>query len=120
MYEYNAEITRVVDGDTLKALIDVGFHIHHDVTIRLFGIDTPEVRTKDLVEKAKGLKAKERMEELLSLSNNKVRIKSHGLDKYGRCLAEVVSETPHGESKNINRILLDEGLAIDYHGGKKS
>jgi len=116
MYEYRATIKRVVDGDTLKAMVDVGFHMHHDVTLRLYGIDCPEVRTRNLEEKEKGIEAKNRMIELLEKCNYEVRIKSHGLDKYGRCLAEVVSNTPHGESHNINRILLDEGLATDYKG----
>ena len=120
MYEYKAKITRVVDGDTLKALVDVGFNMHHDVTLRLFGIDCPEVRTRNLEEKEKGFEAKDRVSALLAASNFEVNIKSHGVDKYGRCLAEVVSITPHGESKNINRILLEEGLAVDYFGGKKS
>ncbi len=120
MYEYKAKITRVVDGDTLKALVDVGFKIHHDVTLRLFGIDCPETRTRNLEEKEKGFEAKDRVIELLEISNYEVNIKSHGVDKYGRCLAEVVSITPHGESKNINRLLLDEGFAVDYNGGKKS
>jgi len=120
MYEYRAKITRVVDGDTLKALVDVGFNMHHDVTLRLFGIDCPETRTRNLEEKEKGFEAKDRVSDLLAASNFEVNIKSHGVDKYGRCLAEVVSITPHGESKNINRILLEEGLAVDYYGGKKS
>jgi len=120
MYEYKAKITRVVDGDTLKALVDVGFNMHHNVTLRLYGIDCPETRTKDLEEKEKGFEAKNRMINILESCNYEVNIKSHGVDKYGRCLAEVVSITPHGETKNINRILLDEGLAVDYHGGKKS
>lgn len=119
MYEYKAKIIRVIDGDTLKALIDVGFNMHHEAVIRLNGIDCPETRTKDIKEKSKGLEAKERMIELLDQCNYEVNIKSHGLDKYGRCLAEVISITPHGEFKNLNRILLDEGLAKDYFGGRK-
>ena len=79
-----------------------------------------ETRTKNLQEKEKGIEAKERMIQLLEDSNYVVNIKSHGVDKFGRCLAEIVSKTSHGESKNINRILLDEGLAVDYYGGKKS
>jgi endonuclease YncB( thermonuclease family) len=60
------------------------------------------------------------MIDILELCNYEVKIKSHGVDTYGRCLAEVISITPHGETKNVNRILLDEGLAVDYNGGKKS
>ena len=118
MYEYRAKITRVVDGDTLKALVDVGFNMHHDVTLRLYGIDCPETRTKNLEEKEKGFEAKAIMIQLLEACEYVVDIKSHGVDKYGRCLAEIVSVTSHGERKNINRILLDEGLAVDYYGKK--
>ena len=58
MYEYRAKITRVVDGDTLKALVDVGFNMHHDVTLRLYGIDCPETRTRDLRRRKKDSKLK--------------------------------------------------------------
>jgi len=69
MYEYRAKITRVIDGDTLKALVDVGFNMHHNVTLRLYGIDCPETRTKDLEEKKKGFEAKYRIKDLLEACN---------------------------------------------------
>ena len=55
---YNAKVVRVVDGDTIDLLVDLGFSIHHKVRVRLYGINTPESRTRDLEEKALGLKAK--------------------------------------------------------------
>ena len=56
---YNAKVVRVVDGDTIDLLVDLGFSIHHKVRVRLYGINTPESRTRDLEEKALGLKAKD-------------------------------------------------------------
>ena len=89
MYEYDAEIIRVIDGDTLVALIDVGFHTHVKSTLRLYGINTPEKRTRNLEEKKRGIAASDRVVDLLEQCNNKVRVKSHGIGKFGRCLAEV-------------------------------
>ena len=54
MYEYKCEVTRVVDGDTIDVIADLGFSILHKCRVRLFGIDTPESRTRDLDEKVRG------------------------------------------------------------------
>tara|TARA_R110000851_G_scaffold15638_3_gene51523 strand:- start:2143 stop:2505 length:363 start_codon:yes stop_codon:yes gene_type:complete len=113
MYEYDAEILRVIDGDTLVALIDVGFNIHIKSTLRLYGINTPEKRTKDLEEKKKGIAASDRVVQLLEQCDNKVRLKSHGLGKFGRCLAEVQFPVK-GNTINLNRTLIAEGHAEDY------
>ena len=59
MYEYKCNITRVVDGDTVDAEIDLGFDIVYKSRVRLYGIDTPESRTRDLDEKARGKLASE-------------------------------------------------------------
>ena len=119
MYEYKCEVDRVVDGDTLVALIDVGFHTHVKSTLRLYGINTPEKRTRNLEEKEKGIAASERVSELLEQCNYKVRLNSHGLGKFGRCLAEISIKTPAGESINLNRRLVEEGHAVDYFGGSR-
>ena len=68
MYEYNAKLDRIIDGDTVDALIDLGFDIWIKKRIRLYGIDAPETRTRDLEEKSLGFAAKERLEELLEAS----------------------------------------------------
>ena len=99
MFEYNAEIIRVVDGDTLIALIDVGFHTHVKSTLRLYGINTPEKRTRNLEEKAKGIAASDRVAELLKLCDNKVRL--------------------HVDDVNVNKTLVEEGHAVDYFGGSR-
>ena len=65
MFEYKAKITRVIDGDTVDAMIDLGFSVHRKIRIRLHGINTPESRTKDLEEKERGLQAKYRLRDIL-------------------------------------------------------
>ena len=84
MYTYNIKLDRVVDGDTIDANINLGFDITIHKRIRLTGIDTPESRTRDLAEKAKGLEAKARNKELLEAGNFK--LKSFGTGKFGRVL----------------------------------
>jgi micrococcal nuclease len=54
MYEYKCEVIRVVDGDTIDVIIDCGFSILHKIRVRLYGIDTPESRTRDKDEKVRG------------------------------------------------------------------
>jgi len=115
MYIYNAELIRVVDGDTVHAMVDLGFNTWIKANIRLFGIDAYESRTRDLEEKEKGLKAKERLKEILSVNNNKFKLKSHGLDKYGRSLGTLLVE-PLGD---LNQLLVTEGHAVPYDGGKR-
>ena len=80
MYEYHAEVLRVVDGDTVDVLIDVGFSTFKKERVRLHGINTPECRTRDLEEKKKGLAAKDRLETLIGACDNKCIIKTE-LDK---------------------------------------
>ena len=65
MYEYKCELIKVVDGDTIDVLIDVGFSTYRKERVRLYGINTPECRTRDLKEKEKGLAAKARLKEIL-------------------------------------------------------
>ncbi len=76
MYEYNAKVLRVVDGDTVDVLIDVGFSTFKKERVRLHGINTPECRTRDLEEKKKGLAAKDRLETLIASCSNKCIIKT--------------------------------------------
>ena len=91
-YIYRAKLDRVVDGDTVDALIDVGFDIWFKKRIRFKGVDTWESRTRNLEEKKKGLAAKARTKELLekvSIKPGYFRLKSYGLGKYGRVLGEI-------------------------------
>ena len=121
-YIYRGKLERVVDGDTIDALIDVGFDIWIKKRIRYSGIDTWESRTRDLEEKAKGLEAKDRNKELLMEVSSKsgyFRLKSHGVGKYGRVLGEIFIEDKEGKQYNINKTLISEGHAYVYEGGKK-
>ena len=121
-YIYRGKLERVVDGDTIDALIDVGFDIWIKKRIRYSGIDTWESRTRDLAEKAKGLEAKARNKELLMEVSSKsgyFRLKSHGVGKYGRVLGEIFIEDKEGKQYNINETLITEGHAYVYEGGKK-
>ena len=121
-YIYKAKLDRVVDGDTVDALIDVGFDIWFKKRIRFKGVDTWESRTRNLEEKALGLKAKARTKELLEKVSSKsghFRIKSYGLGKYGRVLADVFIMDKDGKQWNVNETLISEGHAYVYDGGKK-
>ena len=121
-YIYRGKLERVVDGDTIDALIDVGFDIWIKKRIRYSGIDTWESRTRDLEEKAKGLEAKARNKELLMEISSKsgyFRLKSYGVGKYGRVLGEIYIEDKEGKQYNINKTLISEGHAYIYEGGKK-
>ena len=121
-YIYRAKLDRVVDGDTVDALIDVGFDIWFKKRIRFKGVDTWESRTRNLEEKALGLKAKARTKDLLEKVSSKpgyFRIKSYGLGKYGRVLADVFIMDKDGKQWNVNETLISEGHAYIYDGGKK-
>ena len=121
-YIYRGKLERVVDGDTIDALIDVGFDIWIKKRIRYSGIDTWESRTRNLEEKAKGLEAKARNKELLMEVSSKsgyFRLKSFGVGKYGRVLGEIYIEDSEGKQYNINETLISEGHAYIYEGGKK-
>ena len=135
--EYEAELVKVLDGDTIDCYIDLGFDLKIKKRIRYMGIDTWESRTRDLEEKAKGLLAKARNKELLEQGIFKLR--SFGTGKYGRVLGEIfVSPDFVGDHiqeciKNpesaidlssdgwvsVNDILMEEGHAYAYDGGKK-
>ena len=135
--EYECELIKVVDGDTIDCWIDLGFKVKWKARVRYMGLDTWESRTRDLEEKAKGLVAKARNNELLEQGIFKLR--SFGTGKYGRVLGEVfvspdfvgehITECiANPESKidlssdgwvSVNDILMEEGHAYKYDGGKK-
>ena len=114
MYDYKAKVTRVVDGDTIEALVDLGFDTWKQVTVRFHGIDAWESRTRDDEEKVKGLAAKARLIELLDNADNSFVLQSHGVGKFGRCLGELFVD-----GNSINQQLIKEGHAKDYDGGKR-
>ena len=122
MYTYNIELLRVVDGDTIDAKIDLGFNVSVKKRVRFLGVNAPESRTRDLEEKAKGLAAKDRVKQLLE-GTKTIQLKSHGVGKYGRCLGELHIDVVDGQEKmtleSVNELLVKEGHAVEYHGGKR-
>ena len=122
MYTYNIELLRVVDGDTIDAKIDLGFDVSVKKRVRFLGVNAPESRTRDLEEKARGLAAKDRVKQLLE-GTKTIQLKSHGVGKYGRCLGELHIDVVDGQQKmtleSVNELLIKEGHAVEYHGGKR-
>jgi|TARA_R100001594_G_scaffold27919_3_gene52954 micrococcal nuclease len=115
-YNYGVTIDRVVDGDTLDVMIDLGFNTHIKRRIRMYGINAPESRTRDLEEKARGLASKERLIEMLDEDN--IVMKSHGKGKFGRVLGELFVKKEN-EYISVNDLLVKEGFAKEYFGGKR-
>ena len=113
-FVYNAILERVIDGDTIDVTLDLGFSVKlHKQRVRLAGIDTPESRTRNLEEKALGLRAKDRLKELCV---GAFKIQSLGKGKYGRILG-----IPYDENnEDICEMLIKEGHAVEYWGGKKT
>jgi len=116
---YGATILNVVDGDTVDLMVDLGFNVHHKIRVRLYGINTPESRTKDLREKELGLKAKKFVEDWFS--NHKwvfVNTIPDKNDKYGRVLARIYSsddiDSPQTACLNID--MIQSGNAREYFG----
>ena len=116
-YGYSCKLERVVDGDTCDALIDLGFNTWAKRRIRFKGVDCWESRTRDLEEKKKGLAAKAYVKDLLENSDEgKFSIISHGVGKYGRVLGELFVK---GHETSVNDLLIENGHAYEYEGGKK-
>jgi len=120
MYEYKVKINRVVDGDTVDVDIDLGFGMWmHDERIRIMGIDTPESRTSDKVEKIFGKAAKARLQELLGeTAILKTQISKKGEDmrgKFGRVLGDFVA----ADGRLVTEIMIEEGHCVPYFGGSK-
>ena len=122
MYNYKIRPVKIIDGDTIDAEIDLGFDIKTKKRIRFVGINTPESRTRDLEEKARGLAAKDRVKQLLEGCEN-VTLQSHGIGKFGRCLGEIMLDRVDGKDcltlKSLNELLINEGHAVEYHCGKR-
>ena len=115
MHEYQANLIKIVDGDTLDADIDLGFSVWVRKRVRLVNIDTWESRTRDKEEKKRGLAAKARLKELIKENKNQFILISHGLGKFGRVLGEILLD----DDRNVNDILIEEGHAYEYYGGNK-
>ena len=109
------KVTKVIDGDTIDVVIDLGFDIMYKSRVRLFGIDTPESRTRDMVEKKYGLLSKKFLQE--NLKKGKIVIKTHKnseTGKFGRILGEIFVN-----GININMLMCSKGHAVEYYGQSK-
>ena len=120
MHEYKVNIIKVVDGDTVDVDIDLGFGIWlKKERVRIMGIDTPESRTSDKVEKVFGLAAKERLSSLLgaeAILQTQVSKKGEDMKgKFGRILGNFTSI----DGEKCAAVLVREGHAVYYTGGSK-
>ena len=110
------KVTKIVDGDTIDVTLDMGFDILYQQRVRLFGIDTPESRTRDLEEKKYGLLSKYFLKAELSLGK-KITVKTYKGDetgKFGRILGDIWID-----GKSVNQKMCDKGYAVPYYGQNK-
>ncbi|MCD6154498.1 MAG: thermonuclease family protein [Candidatus Verstraetearchaeota archaeon] len=117
-YRYRAELDRVVDGDTLDVVIDLGFYIKIKERIRLEGVDTPEIYgvPQDSEEYRRGLEAKEYVERRLNENGNQMIIETRKMGKWRRWLAKVYLPDT---GRTLNEELIEKGLArrVEEHAG---
>ena len=116
MYEYKCTVDRVVDGDTIDVTLDLGFDILHKCRVRLYGIDTPECRTRDLDEKARGKIAAGFVQSSVE-EGELIQIRTKLKDsrgKYGRVLGELIVD-----GININQSMIDKHYCVAYYGQNK-
>ena len=106
LFTYNAYVTEIIDGDTFKAVIDLGFKIVTEQKLRLRGLDAPEI------ESTEGKEAREFVVKAFAKAGNRVLIKTIKSDKYDRYLADVFIPSPSNGYIYLNQKLIDEGLAV--------
>ena len=116
-YIYKIKVTRVVDGDTIDAEIDLGFNLKLNKRIRLYGINTPETRTRDKEEKKRGLAAKKFLQQIVDEQQGVLFLKSLDQGKFGRCIGVLFEQD--FDDQSINDVLDQEGHAVEYFGGKR-
>lgn len=120
MYEYRVKVLKVVDGDTVDVDIDLGFGVWlQNERVRIMGIDTPESRTSNEVEKLFGLAAKHRLEELLGpyaiLRTQKGKGGEDMKGKFGRILGDFVDDN----ARLVTQVMIEEGHCVPYYGENK-
>ena len=123
---YNFRVTKIVkvlDGDTIDVLIDLGFDLFKKERVRIAGVDTPEKRTRDLEEKALGIDAtnwlKKKLEDTIAGDGDELTIRTElkgGVGKYGRLLGWLYI---NDEEISLNEQMITEGYAWEYDGGTK-
>jgi micrococcal nuclease len=108
MYTYKAKITEVYDGDTVTALVDLGFRISFEIKIRLLGINTPELRG---AERPQGLIARDRLRELILNKEVVLKTEKDRQEKFGRWLGKIFLPN---STTSVNQQLIEEGLTTVY------
>ena len=119
LYHYKAEVLSVYDGDTVTLMIDQGMKHFARVKVRLVGINTPEIRTRDLEEKERGLQAKEYLRGMIEGKTVIVHTVKKG--KFGRWLGVLwlYQEDMEELGESLNDLMIKEGHAVAYNGGKR-
>ena len=120
MYEYKCKILRVVDGDTVDVDIDLGFGMWmHKERVRMMGIDTPESRTSDRVEKLFGKASSKRLGELLEKDAKLITTEDrNGEDMKGK-FGRILGDFRAADGRLITEIMIEEGHCVPYFGGSK-
>ena len=116
MYEYGCQVTRVVDGDTIDVDLDLGFDIIYKCRVRLYGIDTPESRTRNKDEKVRGKLASKFLQDAIN-NGDHVILRTQLKDskgKFGRVLASVIVD-----GIDINQSMVTNHMAVRYEGQSK-
>lgn len=116
MYEYRCKILRIVDGDTVDVDIDLGFGVWmHKERVRLLGIDTPESRTRDLVEKQFGLASKQFVKDLMPIGSQQIiKTEKDKTGKFGRILGDFLID-----GKRLTHLMVEANHAVEYNGENK-
>jgi micrococcal nuclease len=104
MYSYKAEVVRIVDGDTVRLRVDVGFFLTFEQNFRLRGINAPEINTPA------GVEAKKALTDILSSRGGYWAIQTFKIDKYGRWLVDI-----WWEPGTVNQMMVDRGFAVPYN-----
>ena len=116
LYSYRVKsITKIIDGDTFDCILDLGFDVLLEARVRMLGIDTPESRTSDAEEKVYGLLSKEWLKH--NMHGEKIIISTqvdNEKGKFGRILGIVFVD-----GKNLNEAMIEEHMAVGYHGENK-
>ena len=115
-YYYKCTLIKVIDGDTIDVDIQLGFDvILSKQRVRLYGIDTPESRTRDKEEKIRGLLSKDYLKDNCYVGST-IKLKSKEKGKFGRILGVIYKD---GDSISMNQRMIEEGFAVPYTGGNK-
>ena len=116
MYRYKVNIVKVVDGDTVDVDIDLGFGmVYKKQRVRMLGIDTPESRTRDLVEKKFGKASKKHLKTILEEAES-IELVSHDKGKFGRILGDLFIGS---NETSVNQQMINDHHAVAYTGGNK-